>query len=309
MPPTLSIIITNYNYTDRLPGLFDNIMSQTISDYEVVLVDDCSDIPCDRVVNAFQKKGLPLVFSRNETRQYTKDTRLNGIELAKGELITFIDADDLFYKDKALEYHVNQALDLGVDILHFSALRLEDNKPSKKPFNWVQPLAERLDGADIFNKYVMERLRGHTIWGKIIKRDLWLRCLEAARASTVRRYCEDLALSSYLFFHAESYYGSSRLGYAREWLDKTGPKSFGRTMTYYTLLCEFVPYVRERGADEQICRLLRELFLLNIKKYTFKNIEYQRSKGIDEISDAMLAQMLEHGSMEKIVRTLMTGVL
>lgn len=309
MPPTLSIIITNYNYTDRLPRLFENIMSQTISDYEVVLVDDCSDISCDSVVEEWRNKGLPISLHKNKIRQYTKDTRLNGVEAARGELITFIDADDLFYKQKALEYHVNKSLDLGVDILHFSALHYEDGRVCKNPFVWTQPIGEHLSGSAIFRKYVAERLNGHTIWGKIVTRDLWQRCLEPARSSSVRRYCEDLALCSLLFFHAESYFGSSRLGYTREWIDRVAQKSFGRSITCYTLMSEFIPYVRKHGADAITCRALKEIFLYSIKKYTLMNIEYQRSKGYEEISDELLSEMLEHGSMEKIIRTLITGLL
>ncbi|MBQ4133497.1 MAG: glycosyltransferase family 2 protein, partial [Desulfovibrionaceae bacterium] len=249
MPPTLSIIITNYNYTDKLPGLFANIMAQTISDYEVVLVDDCSDTSPDAVVDEWRNKGLPIVLSKNKTRQYTKDSRLNGIEVSRGELITFIDADDLFYKTRVLEYHVNMAQELGVEILHFSALHYENGKISKNPFIWTQPIGEHLTGKDIFKKYVVNRLNGHTVWGKIVTRDLWLRCMEPARASAVRRYCEDLALCSFLFFHAKSYYGSNRLGYEREWVDRVAQKSFGRYMTYYTQMTEFITYVRANGAD------------------------------------------------------------
>ena len=310
MEPLLSIVITNYNYTHLLSKLFDNIMDQDIKDIEIVVVDDCSDTPCNKIINDYSDKGLNVILFQNKVRQYTKDSRLNGIEAANGKLITFIDADDLFHGTKALKYHVGEQLRTDADIVHFSMLSYthEDDKINNQVFPWTKPFGEYIEGKDVFNTYVRSNLNGHNICGKIIKKELWMKCLPAARASTIRRYCEDLFLSSLTFFHAQSYLGSTRIGYSREWIDKAQQKALGRAVTHYTLLAEFVPYVESNGVDKDILPLLKSFFLKFNHKYVFQFLEtLQQQEQV--FTESNYTNMLQHGTPEKLLRAIMTGLV
>ena len=52
MPPLLSVIIPCCNHRDFLPGALDSVRAQTLKDLEVVVVDDCSDEPCEDLAAA-----------------------------------------------------------------------------------------------------------------------------------------------------------------------------------------------------------------------------------------------------------------
>ncbi|MDR1856462.1 MAG: glycosyltransferase family 2 protein [Desulfovibrio sp.] len=212
--PKLSILVTHYNYNKYLSSLLDNIKEQSIKDdAEIVIVDDCSDVSPESIIRQPIYNDLNIVFVRNETRLYTKDTRLRAVETATSEIVTFIDADDRFFGTTVLEEHVNEMVHSDVDILHFRALQ-KTRKSREEPIvvPWGDPFAERLYGVGVFRTYVEKLCPAHTVWGKIFKKSLWMKCMEFAESSSVRRYQEDFFLMSLLFFHAQSYIGSQSFG-------------------------------------------------------------------------------------------------
>jgi glycosyltransferase involved in cell wall biosynthesis len=312
MPPLLSVVIPYYNHHEALPIALESVLSQTLKDVEAVVVDDCSDHPCDDIVAGYRAKGLNVTLARNETRKYTKESRLIGIEAAQGKLITFLDADDHFYKNAALEYHVARQLETGADIVHFDILYYRDGiKKPESPW-WAKPLAEELRDGDIFRAYLAGDCGGHTVWGKIATRELWLACLPHARASSVRRYMEDLLLGSLLFFHARRYIGSSRIGYVYFHHNAEAlHKGFGRCASLYAMLTEFLPYLRQRGADAAACADMQAYLFKKMKENMLKYLEYVYPK-LPENNlppESVFSEMREHAEPDMALRTLTTGLM
>lgn len=120
----LSIIIPYWNaktYTDELLSVLDR---QIRDDVEVIVVDDGSDIPYKTElhwVNVIRKRNGGCASARNR-----------GLKLAKGEYISFIDADDL-----VPEYFIDRLLDKitgGYDVIDFSWKSLSS---AGRQFNYV----------------------------------------------------------------------------------------------------------------------------------------------------------------------------
>jgi glycosyltransferase involved in cell wall biosynthesis len=314
MPPLLSVIIPHYNHHAALPKALESVLSQTLKDLEVVIVDDCSDIPCDDIVTLYREKGVKLTLERNETRKYTKESRLVGVEAAQGKLITFLDADDLFYTNSALEHHVECLLEADADVVQFASQHYDDGvKKPQSPW-WAKLLAEgELRGGDIFRTYLRKDCAGHLAWGKIATRELWLTCLPHARASSVRRYQEDLLLGSLLFFHARRYFGSSKIGYIH--FNNNGGaalhKAFGRCATHYAMLTEFLPYLRQHRADEDLCVEMEAFLFKAMKLHITRFLEYAAPKVERDTlpPESIFSEMLEHAEPDKALRVLMTGLL
>lgn len=102
----ISIIVPIYNVEKYLVRCLDSILSQTINNYEVILIDDGStdnsSTICDKYVksyNNFQvlhKKNQGLGFARN-----------SGLDLARGKYIYFLDGDDYIEKDHLNNLYTN----------------------------------------------------------------------------------------------------------------------------------------------------------------------------------------------------------
>ncbi|MDR1856460.1 MAG: glycosyltransferase family 2 protein [Desulfovibrio sp.] len=271
LPPKLSILVTHYNYNKYLSALLDNIKEQSIKDNaEVVIVDDCSDVSPEAILRQPIYKDLNIVFIQNETRLYTKNTRLKAIEAATSELVTFVDADDRFFGTSVLEMLVNVMIHEDADLLHFNLMHRNRNScEGTVTGSWHSPFAERLKGDEVFNAYVENSCRAHTVYGKIFKRSLWMKCMEIAKRSKVLRYQEDFFLMSLLFYHSQNYFGSEMIGY----LQNTDPsrgneahvKAHGRLATSYHMLSELIPYFVANGADESLIEKFKNSVINSLK--------------------------------------------
>lgn len=93
----VSIIIPVYNCESLLPRCLDSVLEQTLSDIEVVCVDDGSTDGSLAVLKTYAMQDARVkVISQPNSRQGT--ARNNGMSVATGEYIGFADSDD--YVDK-----------------------------------------------------------------------------------------------------------------------------------------------------------------------------------------------------------------
>src|SRR3972149_11690952 len=89
--PRVSIVVPPYNYGRFLPDCLGSILAQTYRDFEVMVVDDGSTDNTEEVVAGF----LPRVRYFRQENQGVGAAMNQGIELAMGEYIRFVDADDM----------------------------------------------------------------------------------------------------------------------------------------------------------------------------------------------------------------------
>ncbi len=94
--PLVSILINNYNYGDYLGAAIESALSQTYVHTEVIVVDDGSTDHSDQVLAQYQQ--LVRVVRQANGGQAAAFNR--GFAESRGEIICFLDADDLFAPDK-----------------------------------------------------------------------------------------------------------------------------------------------------------------------------------------------------------------
>jgi len=100
MAPSVSIITPCYNAAHTLPGSVESILSQVYTDWELLLVDDCSTDGTADVIREFRARD-PRIRCLNLPRNGGAAKARNlGIEHARGRYIAFLDADDLWRPEK-----------------------------------------------------------------------------------------------------------------------------------------------------------------------------------------------------------------
>lgn len=119
--PLVSVIIPVYNYDRYLGEAIESVLSQTHQHLEVIVVDDGSTDQSGEVARSFADRGVRYC---HQDHAGIGPTRNKGVELAQGDFLAFLDADDrwplekierqlrAFEVDPALEMVFGQALQL-----------------------------------------------------------------------------------------------------------------------------------------------------------------------------------------------------
>jgi glycosyltransferase involved in cell wall biosynthesis len=95
--PRISVLIPAYNAMNYLPETMENVLSQTFTDFEVIVVNDGSSDATEQWVSQIKDPRVRLITQENQGLAGARNT---GIAHAKGEYITFLDADDLWEPTK-----------------------------------------------------------------------------------------------------------------------------------------------------------------------------------------------------------------
>ena len=94
-----SIIIPTYNSVNEVQRAIESVREQTLKNYEIIVVDDCSTDNTYEVLS----KQQDIILIRNSTNLRAGGARNKGIERAKGEYIIFLDADDYLAEKETLQ--------------------------------------------------------------------------------------------------------------------------------------------------------------------------------------------------------------
>lgn len=113
----MSIVIPNFNYGDYLAAALESVASQTYSNWELIVVDNFSTDNSEEVCSSFSKLDK-LRFIKHANHGILASSRNLGIKESKGQLVAFLDSDDLWEPNK-LELAVN-AFFSGADVSYHS---------------------------------------------------------------------------------------------------------------------------------------------------------------------------------------------
>ena len=165
MIPKISVIIPVYNAEKTLHRCIDSILAQTFSDFEVLLIDDGSKDKSGEICDEYARKDSRIKVCHKENGGVSS-ARNMGLDNAKGEWITFVDADDYIASDFLSAINNNCDFIIGQS-QHF-------NSTGKY---WI---SENISTQDVVNKEQFQSFLAHNLvchimrtpWGKFFKRNL-----------------------------------------------------------------------------------------------------------------------------------------
>lgn len=103
MSNLVSVVIPAYNGTDFLAKAIESVLNQTWQHFELIIVDDG---PSDSTVETVRRFDDPRVrYIRHEKNRGAVAARFTGVCASSGDILAFLDQDDLFHKEK-LQVHV-----------------------------------------------------------------------------------------------------------------------------------------------------------------------------------------------------------
>lgn len=96
----VSIVIPVHNAESYITKTIRSILTQTVTNYEVLLVDDVSTDDSLEKIKRIQDERLKILTTDSEHAAGAAAARNCGIEEAKGRFLAFLDADDLWHPKK-----------------------------------------------------------------------------------------------------------------------------------------------------------------------------------------------------------------
>lgn len=162
----LSIIIPNYNKGKLLKRCLDSLLNQDLSHVEIILLDDCSTDCSKDILSNY--KNINIIF--NSVNKGICKTRNIGIELAKGEYITFLDSDDYVTDDYI--FTIKEALKTNREFYVFDVKKYKDDTLKREYTCSEQGL---MSMEEYIKKNPKEYLKAHIsywVWNKIFKKNI-----------------------------------------------------------------------------------------------------------------------------------------
>ena len=206
--PTISVIVDTYNQARFITQAIDSVLEQTFDrkDLEIIIVDDGSDDGTDEIIRGRYKNAVTYIYQPNSGQASALNT---GFQLAHGEYIALLDADDYWRQDK-LKIVLDAFARFKLDVVAHNLKIVGSNQTEKLYFpyrsvGWLQgPLAPT--SGMVFTRAVAGRLNPIPL-AFTTSADLFMMCLIELAGWKVLFDCAPLG--SYRFHDTNLYSGNT----------------------------------------------------------------------------------------------------
>lgn len=190
--PIISVIIAIYNAEEYLNRCFDSILSQTFSDFEVILIDDGSLDKSLEICQSYASKDYRLRVIHKENGGVSSAREL-GVSLAQGEYCIHVDADD-FVENSFLEILYQKAKEKNYDLVICDYFfEVKTNKIIRR--NMSVPDSSDFTSSD-YMQLIFNGKRTGTLWNKLIRLSLYKKFNVHFPLDII--YCEDVCVLSHI---------------------------------------------------------------------------------------------------------------
>lgn len=167
--PLVSVIVPAYNSQNSIRRCVESILTQEYQNLEVLLIDDGSTDDTPKILDEFadQDKRVRCIHKPNSG---VSDTRNQGLDLATGEYIQFLDADDWITND-ATRLLVRGMLNNDADMVIANFYRVIGERVSTKGDIDSSTAITREEYADLMSESPADFYYG-VLWNKLYKRSI-----------------------------------------------------------------------------------------------------------------------------------------
>ena len=164
----LSIIIPVYNTEQTLGRCINSVLQSSLNDFEIILINDGSTDNSANICESYKNSYPQQIQVIHQKNQGLSAARNAGLDISKGQYVTFIDSDDYISKD--LYCHLLEQLNVNhnIDLLEYSLVKKAQNN-TEILFNFKD---------FIYRNHRSYWIKTHAYthafaWNKIYKRELF----------------------------------------------------------------------------------------------------------------------------------------
>lgn len=264
--PAISVIVPVYNSQDYLELTVDSILSQSFTNFELLLIDDGSTDDSAKICDNLAEKDNRIRVIHKENGGMCA-ARNYALSISKGEYVTFCDNDDLYLNDLLKDNYIF-AKEYNVDVVRFlrKLQRLENNKEISKSV--THNIGNHfLTRENIGGEYGILRSIGGGVWNGLYRR-AFLEKNNILFDESMRSGMEDLDFNLNVYDNLESLYINSKVYYL--WIQRNEHSTSRKfTMNYIESLFKCAQREKKFTTHYQISnsswlKILTDTYVYNI---------------------------------------------
>lgn len=274
--PVFSVIVPVYRAEIYLRKCIESVLNQSYQDFELILVDDGSPDNCPLICDEYAEKDsrVKVIHKANAGVSLA---RQDGVSVAGGRYLVFVDADDRVSDD----YFITLSAHLGADIIRFGCVMehpdgtLTDQPPKEREGSYDKSDIER----EIFPYLIQSPFATYycpSLWCHAFKRELFVANMVK---DWVIRIGEDGACVIPCIYHAKSLFCIHKCLYVYNYNDTSATKSrnvfrWDDPLLIYLHLKEKVDCNRLDFREQLYRKVVHELFLVVVSQFN-RNESYR----------------------------------
>lgn len=98
--PLVSVIMPCYNMASYVSDSIKSVIAQTYPHWELLIVDDASSDETVNIIKSYAQADSRIKFAIKKQNSGISDTRNQCIQMAQGQFLAFLDADDIWHPEK-----------------------------------------------------------------------------------------------------------------------------------------------------------------------------------------------------------------
>lgn len=164
--PLISVIVPVYNASKTLSRCVESILSQTFTDFELILVNDGSRDNSGAICDKYASNDIRVSVLHQHNKGVSAARNI-GIDNARGKYLAFIDSDDIINADYLEKFEVN--INSNVDFVSQGANLIYDDSSRNHSIKF--DATEETDLENLYNKSVVNCLI-YNPWGKLFRLEI-----------------------------------------------------------------------------------------------------------------------------------------
>lgn len=283
----ISVVVPIYNAEKYLIRCIESIQNQTYSNLEIILVDDGSPDRCPEICDQKMKEDcrIKVIHKQNAGQGLARN---DGLKIATGKYITFVDADDWI--------SLTHVENLYCELCRYQADAALGNhtrvNADGEQIRRHIPLERGLyEGADVVDKLLLPLIGAEAsdtrdvVINSSVSMNLY--SLDLIREKGIRFISERYAVAEDFYFNVDFFYHADKIvitdenGYfyvhnPESTCEKYNPKRFERTLNYYKEISERVEkYAISEIAEQRMWRSFLMKIRVAIRHIVLSDLSYK----------------------------------
>ena len=150
-PGIVSIIMPAYNSERTIEAAVTSVIEQTCRNWELIIVDDASGDDTPDICRRLAAQDERILIITNSSNLGRVESRRLAANASHGNLIAFLDSDDMWTPDK-LSKQLKLRADTGCDLVYTGSSFIDENG---RPFEWIMHVPERIQYRQLLRQNII----------------------------------------------------------------------------------------------------------------------------------------------------------